>query len=219
MERYLTKIDWSLVCGPLDTCESMWTSFHEIVHFGLDIIMPEKQIRIHPADAPWMTQKLKSLILSRQKAFHMHGAYSRQFKYYRNRVNRERKVCRAKYYESHIKQLKGEAPRKWWSVVKQLGGMKSADVNLSDRINVEGFRTFNPQEQANIINTAFLAPLDEYRLLEPLDHLPLENSPIFLEVTEERVQQALVKINPNKASGPDNLPNLKNIHIFWPSLL
>ena len=207
MGRYLTKIDLSLVCGPLDTCESMWTSFHEIVHFGLDIIMPEKQIRIHPADAPWMTQKLKSLILSRQKAFHMHGAYSRQFKYYRNRVNRERKVCRAKYYESHIKQLKGEAPRKWWSVVKQLGGMKSADVNLSDRINVEGFRTLNPQEQANIINTAFLAPLDEYRLLESLDHLPLENSQIFLEVTEERVQQALAKLNPNKASGPDNLPN------------
>ena len=85
--------------------------------------------------------------------------------------------------------------------------MKSADVNLSDQINVEGFRTLNPQEQANIINTAFLAPLDEYKLLEPLDHLPLEDLPIFLEVTEERVQQALAKLNPNKASGPDNLPN------------
>ena len=119
MGRYLTKIDWSLVCGPLDTCESMWTSFHELVHSGLDIIMPEKQIRIHPTDAPWMTQKLKSLILSRQKAFHVHGAYSPQFKHYRNRVNRERKVCRAKYYESHIKQLKGEASRKWWNEVKQ----------------------------------------------------------------------------------------------------
>ena len=169
--------------------------------------MPEKQIRIHPTDASCMTQKLKSLILSRQKAFHMHGVYSRQFKYYRNRVNRKRKVCRAKYYESHIKQLKGEAPSKWWSVVKQLGGMKTADVNLSHQINVEGFTTLNPQEQANIINTTFLAPLDEYRLLESLDHLPLENSPIFLEVTEERVQQALAKLYPNKASGPDNLPN------------
>ena len=155
MGRYLTKIDWSLVCGPLDTCESMWTSFHELVHSGLDIIMPEKQIHIHPTDAPWMTQKLKSLILSRQKAFHMHGAYSPQFKHYRNRVNRERKVFRAKYYESHIKQLKGEASRKWWNEVKQLSGMKSADVNLSDQINVEGFRTLNPQEQADIINTAF----------------------------------------------------------------
>ena len=55
--------------------------------------------------------------------------------------------------------------------------MKSADVRKfirSDQVNVEGFRTLNPQEQANIINTAFLAPLDEYKLLKPLDHLPLE---------------------------------------------
>ena len=81
---------WALI----DTCENMWTSFHELVRSGLDTIMPEKQIRIHPTDAPWMTQKLKSLILSRQKAFHMYGVYSPQFKYYRNRVNRERKVCR-----------------------------------------------------------------------------------------------------------------------------
>ena len=138
----------------------------------------------------------------------MHGAYSPQIKHYRNRVNRKRKVCRAKYYQSQIKQLKGEASRKWWNEVKQLSGMKSADVNLSHQINVEGFRTLNPQEQANIINTVFLAPLDEYKLLEPLDHLPLEDLPIiFLEVTEERVQQALAKLNPNKASGPDNLPN------------
>ena len=51
MGRYLTKIVWCLVCWPLGTCESMWTSLHEIVHSGLDI-MPEKQIRIHPTDVP-----------------------------------------------------------------------------------------------------------------------------------------------------------------------
>ena len=173
MGRYLSKVDWSLVCGPSDNCESMWTSFHEIVHSGLNIIMPEKQIRIHPTDAPWMNQKLKSLILRRQKAFHMHGLHSPQFKYLRNCVNRERKACRAKYYESHIKQLKGEAPRRWWSEVKRLSGIKSTDVNLSDQINVEGFTTLNPQEQANSINNAFLAPLDDYRLSEPLENLPL----------------------------------------------
>jgi hypothetical protein len=41
--------------SPLDTCENMWSVFHEVVQYsGLDTIMPEKQIRIHPADAPWM---------------------------------------------------------------------------------------------------------------------------------------------------------------------
>ena len=53
--------------------------------------------------------------------------------------------------------------------------MKSAHLNLSDQINVEEFRRLNPQEQANIINTAFLVPLKE-----SLDHILLEDSPIFL---------------------------------------
>ena len=46
--------------------------------------------------------------------------------------------------------------------------MKTVDVNLSDQISVAGFRSLNPQEQANIINTAFLAPFDDY-----LDYLTI----------------------------------------------
>ena len=38
----------------------------------------------------------------------------------------------------------------------------TVDVNLSNQISVEGFRTLNPHEQAKIINTAFLAPFDAY---------------------------------------------------------
>ena len=154
-----------------------------------------------------MNQKLKSLIFNRQKAFNARGVHSPQFKYYRNCVNRERKVCRAKYYESNIKQLKGEAPRKWWNEVKRLSGIKSAGTNLSHQINVEGFMNLPPHEQANTINTAFLAPLAEYRISEPLERLPLEDPPKFLEVTVERVQKVLAKLNPHKAPGPDNLSN------------
>jgi hypothetical protein len=78
-------------------------------------------------------------------------------------------VCRAKYYESNIKQLKGKAPRKWWNEVKRLSGIKSAGTNLSHQINVEGFTNLPPYEQANTINSAFLAPLAEYRISEPLN--------------------------------------------------
>lgn len=57
------------------------------------------------------------------------------------------------------------------------------------------------------MNTAFPAPLDEHRFSEPLERLLLEDSPIFLGVTEERAQQDLAKLNPNKVFGPDNLLN------------
>ena len=54
--------------------------FNNVVSTGLNILMPIKTIRINLADAPWMTQHLKSLILKRQKAFHNHGVASTQYK-------------------------------------------------------------------------------------------------------------------------------------------
>ena len=63
----------------------------EMMNDDDDLIMPVKRVRINTADAPWMTQHLKSLIRKRQKAFHQHGSDSVQFKFFRNAVNRGRK--------------------------------------------------------------------------------------------------------------------------------
>ena len=203
MGRYLAAIDWSSLFASLDTCEDMWNVFHAVVQSGLDILMPIKQIRIHPDDAPWMNQGLKSFIQKRQEAFNIHGVNSIQFKQYRNLVNRERKTCRAKYYQSKIQQFKGVTPRKWWQEVKRLSGMESTNVNVINQIDIEHFSNLTLQEQVNSINAAFLSPLEEYRMLTPLERHPLEDSPEFLKVTEKRVQKVLEKLNTNKASGPD----------------
>ena len=56
-------------------------------------------------------------------------------------------------------------------------------------INVENFSTLSRPDQANAINSTFLEPLEVYKLHEPLAHLPLEEMPKFLSVTEERVQK------------------------------
>ena len=90
----------------------------------LDILMPIKQIRIHPDSAPWMNQRLKSFIQKRQEAFNTYGVNSIHL---RNLVNRERKICRAKYYESKIQQFIGVTPRKSWQEVKRLSDMKSCN--------------------------------------------------------------------------------------------
>ena len=128
MGRYLAAIDWSSLFASLDACEDMWNVFHAVVQSGLDILMPIKQIRIHPDDAPWMNKRLKSFVQKRQEAFNIYGVNSIQFKQYRNLVNRERKTCRAKYYESKIQLFKGVTPRKWWQEVKRY------EVNKCQRI-------------------------------------------------------------------------------------
>ena len=55
-----------------------------------------KKDRMNTRDVPWITQHLKDLIRTREQAFHKKGADSVQYKLYRNQVNRERKLCKAK---------------------------------------------------------------------------------------------------------------------------
>ena len=113
-----------------------------------------------------MNESLKSLIMKGQKAFCTYGPDSAQFKYFRNLVNRQRKICRGKYYESRIQHLKGENPKRWWDETKRLCGLKTSHSDLASQINIEGFSELL-KEQANAINAALLKPLEDYKLPAP----------------------------------------------------
>ena len=55
-------------------------------------------------------------------------------------------------------------------------------------------------ELANIINQAFLEPLEEYRLEQPLTKFPVPtDSPKLHEVSELRIMKLLATLNPSKA--------------------
>ena len=104
--------------------------------------------------------------------------------------------------------MKGENPKAWWKEVRRLSGMQSRTGDLLSQMNVEGIEDLSMLELANAINTAFLEPLEEYRLPCPPLRLPLEeNSPEFLVVPKERVLKQLSRLNPAKACGPDEIPN------------
>ena len=206
--RYLTQINWPPLLTPLVSCEEKWQVFQDVIHSGLDTIMPAKPVKICTADVPWMTESLKSLIMKRQRAFSAYGPDSVQFKYLRNLVNRQRKICRGKYYESKIQHLKGEKPKRWWDETKCLCGLKTSHSDLANQINIEGFSELPHKEQANAINAALLKPLEEYKLPAPLERVPLESdSPQILRVTEQHVRRALDALNPKKACGPDRIPS------------
>jgi hypothetical protein len=68
-----------------------------------------------------MTHHLKSLIHQRWKA--LANGQDLLFKSLRNRVNRERKLSRSKFFDTKVKELKSSNPKLWWKSVKTLCGM------------------------------------------------------------------------------------------------
>ena len=172
------------------SCEEKWQVFQDVIRSGLDTIMPVKPLKICTADVPWMNESLRSLIMKRQKAFCAYGPESAQFKYFRNLVNRQRKICRGKYCDSKIQHLKRENPKRWRNESKRLCGIKTSHSNLASQMNIEGFSELPFKEQANAISAALLKPLEEYKLPAPLERAPPDsNLPDheILRVTEQRV--------------------------------
>ena len=47
--------------------------------------------------------------------------------------------------------------------------MKSTNVNVFNQKDIEDFSNLTLQEKVNSINAAFLSPLEEYRMLTPLE--------------------------------------------------
>ena len=197
--RYLAVLKWDKLFSSIETCEELVDVFNNVVSTGLNILMPIKKIPINLADTPWMTQHLKSLILKRQKAFHNHGVASTQYKFYRNIVNCERKLCKANFYKSKIEHTKKENPRVWWNEIKRICSAQRNTTTLTDHIQDEVAKDLSTKEIADAINKAFLEPLEEYRFVQnrevryslpkTLEKVPLENEYAeFPEVSEWCVQ-------------------------------
>ncbi len=201
--RFFCEIPWNLLITPESTCEQNLDSLTNIINYGLNTLAPLKTVKILKNDRPWMNSNLKSLIHKRQRAFAQNNEVL--YKQLRNKVNRMRKKCRKAYYEAKIKDMKQSKPKDWWYEVKRLCGLPSGTGNNNTFSNL-GQDTQNPDALANMINNAFLDPMQNY---PPLDEhiLSILENDAPLVVSEEDVWTCLHRIKPGKASGPDNLPN------------
>ena len=136
-----------------------------------------------------MSVKLKKLIHMRQHAFHANKC-GLAYKFYGNAVNREMKLCKAKYYASRAKDLKGVNLRQWWNKVRKLSGSEKQNSCLLSRLNVPEYSNMaTTADVANGINNALLSPLQYYEpLSECTETVALEENPVFLELPTHRVQ-------------------------------
>lgn len=190
--RYLSSCDWSFLDSPMN-CENQVQLFVELVRIGLDNIMPLKTTKLHVNDPPWFTPELKKLIKLRQRAFQTDD--KELFRLYRNRVNRERKTCRANFFSSKVQHLKETKPSQWWNDVKKIAGMTPAtgSDDLRSQLHLDQIDDLDLQGIANLINYAFLEPMQDY---QPLDSLPPYDGEFVAPVLSETdVYSALRKLN------------------------
>ena len=131
MRKYLVLVDIPEMLSRVDSSDEKASLLETIVKTGLDYVLPLRRKKIKSNDSPWMNPTLKSLIKNRQKALNQGNI--EEFKRMSHQVNRQRKICRAKYYKSTVQHLKQCKSNAWWNEVKKLSGMKVVEEN-SDKI-------------------------------------------------------------------------------------
>ena len=201
--RFFMNIPWTNLLFKAQSSDEKLNIFTEIIRYGLDTIMPERSIKVHETDKPWMNANLKQLIKRRQKAFSSGDVFL--YKLLRNKVNRERKRCRMIYYKNKVQDLQHTKPRDWWREVKQFCGTSKAarrDIRSILRTNTES----SDQDLANEIMKAFVSVMDNYTpLSEDVCVLTDHDEPIVVD--EESIAKKLRQINISRAGGPDGIPN------------
>ena len=104
IRSYLEKLDIPVLISSVKSCAEKTEMLRTIVQTGHDFVAPVKTKKTYTTEPPWINRKIKSLIKRRQRALALGNRD--QYRRLRNCVNRERKACRAKYYDHQVDHLK-----------------------------------------------------------------------------------------------------------------
>ena len=168
---------------------------------GVDCYLPQRTVKDHQTDRPWMTNKLKIWIRKRQTAFQRHGKNSSIYKHWRNKIQREIKAAKSHYYKHKVAELGQTNPRKWWKQIKSLMGQ---DIQQEWHYQFLGDNG-NVKILADRVNDFFLSITENFSPLSPL--CPTQHVPNEFLVSEAEVYRSLSSLQVAKSVGPDELSN------------
>ena len=203
---FLQNYDWS----ELFSNKGLDEKVDAFLHFTKVIInefFPERIIKKHTNDKPFMTQKIKSLRDKRNKAFKNNK--TELFKSLHRQVSAEIKKAKLQFYDKTVRPNHSLCPKAWWKQVKRLIGSRKNAVTLVDS---ETNLQMNDKQSADSINN-FFANLTTYYPHISKEWLEMQYPDDLPLISVEEVTRELNVINVNKAPGPND-PPLKILKMF-----
>ena len=194
-------------------CNDLWNMLKNKILCLMKLHIPTKTVRSDRNHKPWITPHIRTL---RRKLTHLFKKCSRSSdstlrqRYLKAKaaVQREQRQAYWTYINNLIDppdddQHQGSNQKRFWSYIKSLRKDNTGVAPLRDK----GKLFSAPRDKANILNNQYSSVFtreDKSNIPEPPgDPYPTMNE---ITVTEEGVLRLLLKTNPHKASGPDQLP-------------
>ena len=195
--QWVTHHPWTEVTGAEDV-NIKWGNYVTTTMQAYHHYFPVRKVTVHPSDAPWMSPRIKRLLRQRNRLYYTDPA---RYRGVRNRVIREIKIEKRRYYPDKIKHLKQANSSQWFYKVKLLCGLQKQSPTLPCTSHLPS------NEAAEEINGHFAAIC---QTLPPLcfaslpAYLPPPSTPHIVQ--EADVVKRIKKFKSNRATTPCDLP-------------
>ena len=171
---------------------------------------------------PWITHTIVRLITLRNKIFERkkrqpnNNNIKRLYNLFRNRVNRELKKSKKKYYTNYFEEHKNDI-KKTWNGIKSIINTKNTISSKISQLNVGGKIIDNPKGIALGLNNFFanVGPNTERDIpvipngrIPPEHFLKNRNQETFIitHISNEEVIDIIKDLNVNRSTGPFSIP-------------
>ena len=152
---------------------------------------------------PWISRRIKRLHKRKQRAFNSYKQHRDLASY--ETFSKQRKITYTETrnaHRSYISSICSDSPKRFWSYIKSL---KVDNIGIPTLNNNNKLESDN-RLKAEILNSQFKSVFTQENV-----HLPQEpstNIPPMSDIiiTTEGVAKLLHGLNPNKATGPDDIP-------------
>ena len=208
MSELLRKIDWDSLLNNLN-CEDAWEVMSEKIKEATDKHVPKTKPPKKRKKPIWMTQEIMTKLKEKQTAYRTYMASKTGADYckYARLRNQTKWICRkaARDYERMIAGEAKDNPKAVFSYAKKKMKTKSG---IADLIKSDNTMASSSKDKANVLNDFFSSVFTrEDRSYIPDFPRASYNVPIAdMSITIEDVRKKLDALNPNKATGPDEIP-------------
>ena len=189
--------------------------FYDIINDISKTHIPSNTVLVRPKDKPWMTGRVKKLLRIRNRKHKIFKRTKREsdgniWKQSRNEAKIAINETKTKYYDNLYGKLQDPttAPKQYWRIAKSLYGAKKSHCIPNIRDN-DVFYNMSI-DKCELFNSYFVGQtsltIPDGHSLPPITN-DTEDQLNEVRTIEEKVKQILLKLDINKASGPDHIPN------------
>ncbi len=195
----------------------MWLKWLTKFSAILDIHAPIKKKRLRCNKSPWINVSLIDKLRERDSLKNVFDKNSNdviwaKYKKNRNEVNQLIKKTKRDFFLARINFVKSD-PKKTWRLINELSSRKVHKFANVKSIKQDDAEITHSYDIANAFNTYFTTIGDSVASelpnsdIDPISYInPTNSSFSITEINVEIVIEILKSVNPNKATGPDNIP-------------